>query len=102
MGAGSTFTVMLPALPDALPARERPQDELAKGAGRVLVMDDEDEVREAACEMVRRLGYAADEAADGEEAIRRYQEALATDNPFTAKPYRLRDLAAALKQALDS
>lgn len=83
-GAGATFHFYLPAAemrfrpgkPEAAPARP--------GRGRILVMDDESMVREMAVEMLHLLGYDADSAADGEEMLRRYQEARTARRPFTA------------------
>ena len=44
-GQGTSFQFYLPALPDATPERQEDWPALRRGAGRVLVMDDEPVVR---------------------------------------------------------
>ena len=83
-GQGSTFLVTLPALElgDATDAELR--HEAAQGRGRILVMDDEAPVREIARSMLDSLGYAAECAADGDDAVRLYQERKEEGMPFAA------------------
>ena len=45
-------------------------------------MDDEENVREVATKMLMHLGYEVECAEDGEQAIRRYQEAIVGGRPF--------------------
>ncbi len=69
-GQGTTFEVFLPAS-DRLSAEE-PQpgdDALQKGCETVLVVDDEDVVRDVTNEMLEGLGYRVLTAGSGEEAI---------------------------------
>ena len=54
------------------------------GQGRVLVMDDEPEILNFAQAALKRLGYEAELARDGAEAIRRYTAATESGNPFAA------------------
>jgi len=65
---GSTFWIYLPAsqLPP-LKAPSRPGQ--SKKTGRILVVDDQDGVREATSALVRRLGYDVVSASDGEQAV---------------------------------
>ena len=84
VGVGTSFSVYLPAnqaekLPPKIAAVEPLQ-----GQGRILVMDDEEMVRDILSNMLEKLGYEAVCAVDGEEAIRLYQEAQAANRPFTA------------------
>ena len=82
LGQGSVFTVYLPvALADtSLPQATRP--EIVRGRGIVLIMDDEESVRQIAGKIVRALGYEAAFASDGREAIDRWQAARAKGQPF--------------------
>ena len=47
-------------------------EEVPDGAGRVLVIDDDEVVRELACELLSSLGYEAVPASDGESGIETY------------------------------
>jgi PAS domain S-box-containing protein len=82
-GKGSTFFVYLPAIKadeerfTAIPAI----DEGAR-KGRVLVMDDEELVRNIVGIMLKALGHEADVAENGEEATAKYREALLAGRRF--------------------
>lgn len=51
---------------------------------RVLLMDDEEVVREVVGEMLEQLGYAVTLAKDGSEAVQLYSEAMTKQTPFDA------------------
>ncbi len=82
--AGTTFSIHLPVsekeLRDEGYADVTPQ----KGSGRILLMDDEEIVREVAKEMLTELGYEVGFARDGKEAIDLYKEARASGRLFDA------------------
>jgi PAS domain S-box-containing protein len=84
LGKGTTFHIYLPASGKAPERTTKAQQsgQLFIGAGRVLVMDDEEPVRKVAGVMLSRLGYEAVYASDGEEAIRCYTEARAQGKPI--------------------
>jgi PAS domain S-box-containing protein len=84
LGAGSTFSIYLPASEQRLSAHETPKKDLVAGKGRILVMDDEELVRTIAGHMISRLGYDVDFAENGEEAIEKYSGAMKTGRPFDA------------------
>jgi len=69
---GTTFTVRLPAIGTA-PVQEAPKtvEPLPKGTEWVLVVDDEDGVREFIERALVRLGYHVTAASSGEEALER-------------------------------
>jgi CheY-like chemotaxis protein len=50
--------------------------------GRVLIMDDEEIIRNVVGEMLTHLGYEVGFAEDGVEAIRLYREAMEASRPF--------------------
>lgn len=81
---GTTFTIYLPAVPrteDDLTAV--PDDKKSFPIkGRVLVMDDEEFVREISMEILNYLGCESAAAADGHEAIKLYVEAQENNDPF--------------------
>ncbi|MEN8207999.1 MAG: ATP-binding protein, partial [Candidatus Fermentibacteria bacterium] len=83
-GAGSTFTIYLPAElhSESSDAREPGPEKLS--GGKILVMDDKELVRETVMIMLSRLGYEVDSASDGREAIVKYKSAMSTSEPFNA------------------
>ncbi|MBD3348253.1 MAG: PAS domain S-box protein [Candidatus Eisenbacteria bacterium] len=72
-GRGTSFEVLLPVAVDAVPAdAERGQAEACRqleGDATVLVVDDEDTVREVAARMLQQAGMKVMTAADGVEAL---------------------------------
>jgi CheY-like chemotaxis protein/anti-sigma regulatory factor (Ser/Thr protein kinase) len=68
-GKGTTCTVLLPA--SALSAAPEPPsaEGQPEGAGRVLLADDEEDVRGVVHAMLETLGYEVIEAKDGHEAV---------------------------------
>ncbi len=85
-GAGSTFYLYLPAsMETATPKQVKKEASKPAGKARILVMDDEQGVREIAGRMLNHIGYKDVEfAADGAEAIKLYKAARETGNPFRA------------------
>ena len=85
-GVGTSFSMYLPA---SLKQHEIEQDTPLKkipasGNGKILVMDDEDAVRNVIIKMLTRLGYEAETAKDGEEAIKLYRQASETGKFYDA------------------
>jgi CheY-like chemotaxis protein len=70
-GAGSTFRVLFPAMPAgvAAPPPAPRKEEHLKGAGTVLIVDDEEVVREAARCCLERQGYEVLVAGSGPAAV---------------------------------
>jgi PAS domain S-box-containing protein len=84
LGVGTTFHVYLPASEKEAPHIEAVDSAPPGGKGRVLVMDDEEAVREIAAEMLQYLGYEVISASDGKEAIELYEEAAKKGCSFHA------------------
>jgi len=71
-GAGTTFRIHLPVTKDAAEAslcRSAALDPAWQGAGTVLVVDDEPQVRTLARRMLERHGFQVHTATDGREAL---------------------------------
>ena len=81
-GVGTTFTVYLPALKDTLSPMTREVESVQAGQGKVLIMDDDELVRNVAGEMLGELGYDVAYARGGEEAIAAYLKAASDKKPF--------------------
>ncbi len=82
LGVGTWFTLYLPAAEVEETRKGDEQEVVSEGAGRVLVMDDEESVREVAGEMLRHLGYEVEYAENGNEAIEKYIMVRENGNPF--------------------
>jgi nitrogen-specific signal transduction histidine kinase/CheY-like chemotaxis protein len=82
--AGATFRVYLPASDRSATSEEQQGDLPLDGKGRVLIVDDEDMVLDVASQMLRHIGYDAEAARDGDEAIALYKIALGSHRPFAA------------------
>jgi PAS domain S-box-containing protein len=83
-GVGSTFFVYLPASPPHKgPETKIGMDKGSAEGGKVLVMDDEEAVRNATGIVLHYLGYEVEFAKDGSEAITVYKEAIDKGQPFS-------------------
>ncbi len=81
---GTTFRILLPATGEVDDEAQAAEDELVKGEGRILVVDDEAAVLELASGMLRKLGYQPATASDGAEAIVVYRAARDAGEGFDA------------------
>ncbi|MEW6116569.1 MAG: PAS domain S-box protein [Nitrospirota bacterium] len=81
-GKGATFYLYLPAATEAAAAPDGKERGAFTGKGRVLVMDDEEIIRDVSGAMLRSMGYSVEYARDGEEAIDLYKRARASGDPF--------------------
>lgn len=82
--AGTQFHIYLPASAGAAVSSSTPEQGIFQGKGRVLIMDDEQMVRDISGEMLRSLGYEPFFAENGTKAIEMYQKALSAGEPFDA------------------
>lgn len=83
IGVGSTFYIYLPALSEIiLTEKEELVYEPIMGKGNILLMDNDDMVRELATKMLETAGYSVTKANDGGEAIRLYREAMESGHPY--------------------
>jgi two-component system, cell cycle sensor histidine kinase and response regulator CckA len=91
VGRGTTFHVLIPAAaPDAkvptIPPPVEPspasQGLPAPDAGRVLIMDDEPDLRRVLALCLEELGYEVEQTADGQAACAAYDQALRDGRRF--------------------
>jgi PAS domain S-box-containing protein len=83
IGVGTTFYIYLPASNIEIVTVENKKEIIATGQGKLLLMDDEEGIRNVVGEMLQDFGYQVVLAKDGEEAIELYRKALEND-PFEA------------------
>jgi PAS domain S-box-containing protein len=85
VGTGSTFYIYLPAAQEKVSPKadmdviEKP----SKGSGeRILVMDDDENIRFLLSEILTSYGYMTESACDGAQAIELYKKAYESTNQF--------------------
>ncbi len=79
---GSTFYIYLPASIAELALTDAQREIAASGEAKILLMDDEDTIRNVGGEMLACFGYRVTLARDGKEAIDLYKKAKETSEPF--------------------
>jgi nitrogen-specific signal transduction histidine kinase/ActR/RegA family two-component response regulator len=92
LGVGTTFHVLLPAsdatsdVVEPVCAKKIPPmpKKPVFGQGKILVMDDEPMIRELTGNMLGHLGYEANFAEAGHEAVKKYQAAMDESAPYDA------------------
>jgi signal transduction histidine kinase len=73
LGRGSTFRVAIPVATTRAPADRSPSASVAARRARILVVDDEPEVRAVLAEMLADAGHAVVSATDGTDAVRKFE-----------------------------
>lgn len=71
-GKGTTFTLFLPLIAATAPKLKEERTPLEKGSGTIMVVDDEEDLRFIAGELIKSLGYNVVTCKDGVEAIDYY------------------------------
>ncbi|MEE9252138.1 MAG: ATP-binding protein [Thermodesulfobacteriota bacterium] len=84
IGVGTKFLIFLPAAGIEAQSKDIDELELLRGKGKILVMDDEETVREVVREIIEYLGYEPDLAKDGSEATQMYHAAINNASPYDA------------------
>ena len=80
---GTAFYIYLPASKKkSMPAKT--DEATHRGKGRILIMDDEEMIREVCSELLKSLGYETALAKDGAEVIGLYKKAIDSGQPFSA------------------
>ena len=82
VGVGTVFNVYLPAATKPLVSTYEIEKDPIRGSGTILVMDDEEIIREMAREILTLLGYTVEVTADGTEAIEQYKKAKKAGRRF--------------------
>jgi CheY-like chemotaxis protein len=82
-GIGSTFNIYMPASDKTKPRTQaKIEDYRMSSQAKILIMDDEEMVRNGAKKMLTRLGHEVILSVDGAEAIKLYQKAMSSGNPI--------------------
>jgi len=84
LGKGSSFSVYLPARGETRRTEPQRLTQPLKGKGRVMVMDDEECIRNLLTNQLEALGYETVHAAEGGQAVELYRIALKEGTNFDA------------------
>ncbi len=84
LGVGTTFFIYIPASGVKALEKEDKGEKAYTGTGKILVMDDEELVREVAGDILRNFGFEVEFAKDGTEAIELYKRAMDSGDRFDA------------------
>ncbi|MEA2108775.1 MAG: PAS domain S-box protein, partial [Pseudomonadota bacterium] len=85
LSKGTTFTILFPATETMAASNIKEPDNIETeltGSGKILIMDDEEVVREVCGEMLLTMGYSIYYAVNGQEALDKYQQAMREEKPF--------------------
>ena len=82
LGKGSSFVIYLPASSKDIAESQKTRNQIIKGNGRILVMDDDAMVRATFTQMLSHLGYQVTAVADGDEAIETYTASEQNNESF--------------------
>ncbi|QNO14716.1 response regulator [Alkalicella caledoniensis] len=82
-GIGTTFYIYLPiSTNNALILDTEMSNNIYKAEGKILIMDDEEAIRDVAEGMLTEMGYAVDFATNGREALNMYMKSYNLGNPY--------------------
>jgi PAS domain S-box-containing protein len=84
LDVGTKFSLYFPACASGAKPLKLEALPLHHGSGRILVMDDEESIRQLAKEMLSHCGYQCVFAKDGYETISLYQQAMDKNTQFSA------------------
>ncbi len=82
LGTGTTFSVYLPASRQGAPQKNAVEVVIPRSSGRILVMDDEEIIRDVTDGILSRLGYEVECVSSGAEAVAAYARAKEKGRPF--------------------
>lgn len=82
LGVGTTFEIYLPAVESKVMDIPKKQASYLNGTGKIMVMDDEEFVREFVSDLLKGEGYQVECVKDGTEAINLYKNAADSGKPF--------------------
>jgi PAS domain S-box-containing protein len=85
VGKGTTFIIHLPSIEESVAECQVVSDAGISdnhNSGAILVMDDEEIIRDLAAEMLEEIGYQVTTCGDGVEAIKYYTHARESGMPF--------------------
>ncbi len=83
-GKGTVFYIYLPSTGTTATKTEIEEKQRGRGEGKILITDDDIDILKSLAKMLEYLGYKTEGAKTGQDAIKKYREALSSDRPFDA------------------
>jgi two-component system cell cycle sensor histidine kinase/response regulator CckA len=83
-GSETTFDIYLPASDKQCLTDVSKDEKIETGSGRILIMDDQEMIRDATGEILKNLGYEVETCIDGAEAVELFRQAKESGHPFDA------------------
>ncbi|UCG70001.1 MAG: PAS domain S-box protein [Thermoplasmata archaeon] len=85
VGVGTTFFIYLPAvMKEIFMVKDIEEEKIRSSKGKILLMDDQQSVREMIGEMLKYIGYEVGFAKEGDEAIELYKKTKESGRGFDA------------------
>ena len=81
-GIGTKFDIYLPASEKDITSDNLIHPQLITGKGRILVMDDQEEVRKITQDLLSQIGYEVEICSEGSQAIDKYVKAVQNNIKF--------------------
>jgi len=82
VGKGCTFEIYLPVSETSIRTEVKKEAILTTGNGKILFMDDDEQLKKMVDVLLKRFGYEVEFASDGAEAIEMYKKAEQSKEPF--------------------
>jgi DNA-binding NtrC family response regulator len=79
---GTTISIYLPASFSIETKRKKKRSKVSKQTGRILVMDDDNLIRNTLSRMLERIGFEVVTTQDGDETVEIYRQSLDTGKLF--------------------
>ncbi len=81
-GGGTTFTVFLPAAEGKRQKAAKDSQEIIRGEGKILIVDDDPNVQDVARRMLESLGYKVTSSVTGEEGLQTFKHHMTEGSSF--------------------
>lgn len=82
VGKGTTVTIYIPAIPEIEKIKTDSSRKILSLKPKILVMDDDDFIRDLLSEALTSFGYDVELTVDGDETINKYNESLDNGAPY--------------------
>lgn len=84
IGVGTEFLIFLPSSEHHTEQKIDYEPTLLRGAGRILIMDDEPMILKLVADLLEHVGFSVTTVEDGHQAVEKYKESVANELPFDA------------------